>query len=574
MLTNYQKYFIAFLTLLISSGNVFSQNTPEHDLIISVERIWDRAAHNAFTSMINYNGKLYCTFRESDGHVSDINGTIRVIVSDDGQNWYSVAHIFEPGVDLRDPQLSITPDNRIMLNIGGSIYTNSKLVGMEPKVSFSDTTGLNFSTPQKIFIDEKIKSGKDWLWRATWYQGKSYATIYQPSKEKSVQLIISDDGINYKFITTFDVLGGNETTLRFAPDNKMIAVIRRDKEQNGYIGISEPPYNNWEWNELESRLGGPDLILLEDGNMLCATREYPPDHNEQTILAKVDLNGKFTKLLTLPSGGDCSYPGLVMKDSILFVSYYSSHEEKTAIYLAKILDLKYGYDSFKNVSEPKLDSDRNGIVTLSCEDKQAKIIYTLDGNVPAIHNSYTYVAPIKVTKTTLIRAVAVKNKYPDSKIHSQYVGTDIYQKAQKPDKKPQSGLEYSYFEGEAKNTLNINSLTKIKTGIVPDITTAPGNRDINYAFIYSGYIKIPEDGVYSFYLSSNDGSRFYLNDELTINNDGAHGNREESVVVSLSKGYHKLLVSYFQLGGGQNLILEWSGEHFNKLKIPASNFYH
>ena len=307
MLSNYQKYFIAFLTLLISSGNVFSQNTPEHDLIISVERIWDRAAHNAFTSMINYNGKLYCTFRESDGHVSDINGTIRVIVSNDGQNWYSVTHIFEPGVDLRDPQLSITPDNRIMLNIGGSIYTNSKLVGMEPEVSFSDTSGMNFSPPQKIFIDEKIKSGKDWLWRATWYQGKSYATIYQPSKEKSVQLIISDDGINYKFITTFDVLGGNETTLRFTPDNKMIAVIRRDKEQNGYIGISEPPYNNWEWNELESRLGGPDLILLEDGNMLCATREYPPDHNEQTILAKVDLNGKFTKLLTLPSGGDCSY---------------------------------------------------------------------------------------------------------------------------------------------------------------------------------------------------------------------------------------------------------------------------
>ncbi|MCD6598027.1 MAG: chitobiase/beta-hexosaminidase C-terminal domain-containing protein, partial [Bacteroidales bacterium] len=388
MLTNYQKYFIAFLTLFISYGNIFSQNTPEHDLIISVERIWDRAAHNAFTSMINYNGKLYCTFRESDGHVSDINGTIRVIASDDGQNWYSVAHIFEPGVDLRDPQLSVSPDNRIMLNIGGSIYTNSKLVGMEPKVSFSDTSGMNFSPLQKIFIDEKIKSGKDWLWRATWHNGKSYATIYQPTKEKSVQLIVSNDGINYKFITTFDVSGGNETTLRFTPANQMIAVVRRDKEQNGNIGISEPPYKTWEWNELESRLGGPDLILLGNDIMICATREYPPDHNEQTILAKVEINGKFTKLLTLPSGGDCSYPGLVIIDDILNVSYYSSHEEKTAIYLAKILDLKYGYDSFEKVSGPKLVSDKNGIVKLSCEDKQAKIIYTLDGSVPTIHNSY------------------------------------------------------------------------------------------------------------------------------------------------------------------------------------------
>jgi hypothetical protein len=36
-----------------------SQNTPEHDAIISVERIWDRAAHNAFTSLIEFDGKMY-----------------------------------------------------------------------------------------------------------------------------------------------------------------------------------------------------------------------------------------------------------------------------------------------------------------------------------------------------------------------------------------------------------------------------------------------------------------------------------------------------------------------------------
>ena len=89
-----QKYIFAFFTLLIFPISIISQNTPEHDLIISVERIWDGAAHNAFTSLIEYKDKFYCTFRESSGHVSDINGTIRVITSDDGQNWYSIAHIF------------------------------------------------------------------------------------------------------------------------------------------------------------------------------------------------------------------------------------------------------------------------------------------------------------------------------------------------------------------------------------------------------------------------------------------------------------------------------------------------
>lgn len=567
------KYLIVILLFLsIVPDNIRSQNTPEHDLIISVDRIWDRAAHNAFTSLIDFNGTFYCTFRESDGHVSEINGTIRVIASDDGQNWYSVAHLFERGVDLRDPQLSITPDDRIMLNIAGSIYTDAKLEGMIPKVSFSDKEGKNFSVPKKIIIDEKVKTGLDWLWRATWHQGKAYATIYQPSKEKSVHLIVSDDGLNYKYISTFDVSKGNETTLRFTPDNKMIAVVR--SLGNGFIGHSNAPYESWEWNELEYRLGGPDLMILKDSSMICATREYPPDHNEKTILAKVELDGSFTKLLTFPSGGDCSYPGLVMRDDILYMSYYSSHEEKTAIYLAKIADFKYGYESFDRTPEPIISSDKNGIIHLSCDDNQAKIIYTLNGSMPNSLDSYSYEKPIKINKTTLLRAAAIRDKYPISRILSQNVGTDIYQNAQKLNKKPENGLKYEYYEGLVKFTKDIKEQSVVKTGITQTITSSPRNRDNNFSFIFSGYINIPEDGTYTFYLISNDGSRFYLNDESAINNDGAHGKREESVVMSLRKGYHKLQLSYFQLGGSQNLILEWSGGNFERVEVPGSVFYH
>lgn len=41
-------------------------------------------------------------------------------------------------------------------------------------------------------------------------------------------------------------------------------------------------------------------------------------------------------MLKLPSGGDSSYPGMVMHNGLLWMSYYSSHEGKTSIYLAKI----------------------------------------------------------------------------------------------------------------------------------------------------------------------------------------------------------------------------------------------
>lgn len=333
--SNFRNFNIHIVFALLLSINILAQNSPEHDAILSVERIWDRAAHNAFTSLIDFNGKLYCAFRESNGHVSDINGSIRVISSDDGQNWRSVALISELGIDLRDPQLSITPDNKIMLNTGGSKYTGGKLEAMGPKVSFSDSQGTSFSPLRSIFIDEVIKTEKDWLWRATWHNGKVYAGVYQPSKDKSVQLVVSEDGINYNYITTFDVSQGNETTLRFRTNDEMVAVVRRGGNNNGAIGNSVPPYKNWKWNALDKKLGGPDMLLPENGTIICATREYLTSE-QKTILLQVDLNGSTTKLLTLPSGGDCSYPGLLLKDNTLLVSYYASHEEKTAIYLARI----------------------------------------------------------------------------------------------------------------------------------------------------------------------------------------------------------------------------------------------
>ena len=54
------------------------------------------------------------------------------------------------------------------------------------------------------------------------------------------------------------------------------------------------------------------------------------------LLGEVDLAGNWNELVELPSGGDTSYPGMALRGSQLLVSYYSSHEEKTAVYLARL----------------------------------------------------------------------------------------------------------------------------------------------------------------------------------------------------------------------------------------------
>src|SRR5512144_916906 len=73
--------------------------------LISVAKIWDAGKHNAFTDLIRWHDKWYCTFREADAHVGG-DGALRVLVSADGDKWESAALVTEKGIDLRDPKLS------------------------------------------------------------------------------------------------------------------------------------------------------------------------------------------------------------------------------------------------------------------------------------------------------------------------------------------------------------------------------------------------------------------------------------------------------------------------------------
>src|SRR3954453_13109704 len=90
-------------------------------VLVSVEKIWDAGKHNAFTDLARWRGKWYCTFRESEAHVGG-DGGLRVLESADGRAWKSIALVTEEGIDLRDPKLSVTPDDRLMIVAGGSVY--------------------------------------------------------------------------------------------------------------------------------------------------------------------------------------------------------------------------------------------------------------------------------------------------------------------------------------------------------------------------------------------------------------------------------------------------------------------
>lgn len=316
--------------------------------LISVKKIWHQGEHNAFTDLIRWRDHWYCSFREAQGHVGG-DGKLRVLSSVDGEDWESSALLEEPGIDLRDPKLSITPDDRLMIVAGGSVYRGKTLLGRQPRVAFSEN-GREWTATQRIL------SEGDWLWRVTWQGGKAYGISYDASKRTTdaatkaaqtgevepgdadwkLRLLVSDDGIDYQQIKQLDVPGHpNETTLRFLPSGDLVAMVRREGGNRlGWIGRSAPPFTDWQWQETKHRLGGPNFIDVGRGRLLAGSRNYPD--KTKFSLYHLTAEGEYDPILDFPSGGDCSYPGLVFQDGLLWVSYYSSHEGKSAIYLAKV----------------------------------------------------------------------------------------------------------------------------------------------------------------------------------------------------------------------------------------------
>lgn len=296
--------------------------------LLTVNRIWGKSGmHCAFTDLIRYENRWFCTFREGGGHVSD-TGEIRVLSSKDGAKWESAALLTESGIDLRDPKLCIAPDGRLMLNMGGSVRESGKYVRRQCRVAFSGD-GKKWSKLEPVLNDNH------WLWRVTWHKGTAYGFSYRGggglSEPRAAHLWSGRDGVHFDLVTQLDLPGQNETTLRFDAE-EMIALARSVSQSS--IGVSRAPYKQWVWTPTKYALGGPNFISLPGGRWVAGSRYYPQEKQARTALAWMTRTS-YEPALTFESSGDNSYPGLVFHGGVLWVSFYSSHEGFTAVYLAK-----------------------------------------------------------------------------------------------------------------------------------------------------------------------------------------------------------------------------------------------
>ena len=274
-----------------------------------------------------------------------------------------------------------------------------------------------------------------------------------------------------------------------------------------------------------------------------------------------------------PDGWYCYTAIEFIADHVLLAHCAGDRKKFNGLETTQITRLSSDWVYSEATPEPYVLSDNNGMVILECPAEDAEIRYTLDRSMPS-RSSLRYEKPIRVSKTTPLCMQAWQEGRPPSNIVSVSVGINVYQNPPQMYHDLKQGLAYAYYEGAVQEVADIEKHELIESSIWSDFSIKPRKREENFAFIFSGYIRISRDGIYTFYLSSNDGSKLYLNDEELIYNDGPHGEQENSNAIALRTGRYPITLKYFQTGGEKALKVSWQGPQFNKTEIPDSVLFH
>lgn len=140
------------------------------------------------------------------------------------------------------------------------------------------------------------------------------------------------------------------------------------------------------------------------------------------------------------------------------------------------------------------------------------------------------------------------------------------------------GILSKYFEGQTWSQLpDFKSFSSKSSEVLENFGLGSfSNRSIdNFGLVQTGLLYIEEESEYTFKLSSDDGSRLYLNNELLVDNDGLHGIRSRvSEKILLPEGLHQLRLEYFERSGGQALGIEFRKGQENYQSIPGEQLFH
>ncbi|NRR92057.1 T9SS type A sorting domain-containing protein [Winogradskyella undariae] len=140
-----------------------------------------------------------------------------------------------------------------------------------------------------------------------------------------------------------------------------------------------------------------------------------------------------------------------------------------------------------------------------------------------------------------------------------------------------NSLAYEFYDINVTPSVdNIPTTGATATGSVSEIDVdalwsmiTPGDDD-NFAIRYTGFISISTDEIYTFYTSSDDGSKLYIDGNEIVDNDGDHIIQEKSGTIILTPGTYPITILFYERSGDETLSISYSSATISKTVIPFS----
>jgi arylsulfatase A-like enzyme len=134
-------------------------------------------------------------------------------------------------------------------------------------------------------------------------------------------------------------------------------------------------------------------------------------------------------------------------------------------------------------------------------------------------------------------------------------------------------LDYAVYQGSWPWVPDLDALSAITNGKVAGLDTSLAASTNNFGISYRGYILVPSDGQYTFYLTDDSGAELWLHEVHVIDDDYLHTGAEVSSTILLKAGLHPLRLFYRHAAGNTNLSLKYSGPGITKQTVPLAAFF-
>ncbi len=194
-------------------------------------------------------------------------------------------------------------------------------------------------------------------------------------------------------------------------------------------------------------------------------------------------------------------------------------------------------------------------VTINAGSPLLAVHYTLDGSDPT-ETSPKYDAPIVITDDAVLKVRSFD--------HGRAVSAVAEQRFQKTSPQPAiaveapaAGISYQFYTGDWDQLPDFDGLTPKDSGALSAVNLEKWPQREYFGLRLKGYVRAPEDGVYNFELSSDDGSRLSIDGRTIVDNDGLHSMTAKTGSAALARGLHAIEIDYFNKTGGLGLALKW-----------------